>query len=345
MSNEIRNSSAPVAVAPETFSPTKHVSPERQEELLRWWELSLHYTSDDFFFEPIQPYALRKLEAAGLHIAFVEKVLEELRKQLWQCPAQCPRQFRQWCYGRIDTIAAKFARERKQRKNDKPFVYDTVGDNLRVTLCDSEGVSHLWWFPIDYLSTVKRIWPVHLRRFPNGKLYVARKARTFNHDGTWSQRVIPLHVEFVRLNPLFGSGKTYPKNGDYLDWRGDNLQTPASRGQRISEKERERRLKRSIWEASNKQSYLGENGWATVPVNIDPELIEKWERELAQGSPTTTRDILDVDSLRLFSRRLSVIEDLPEQEQDGGELSGIPVPAKPKRLWDGDEDESFFSRN
>jgi hypothetical protein len=68
---------------------------------------------------------------------------------------------------------------------------------------------------------------------------------------------------------------------------------PAFEGLSLSEKEREFRLNESIWESSWRQTHVGNNVYERVPVSIDPELIEKWERTLAEGT-AGDRDLLDV---------------------------------------------------
>jgi hypothetical protein len=272
------------------------ITPERREELLRWWGLSLCDDPDAPFWS-IESYAHHTLP----DIRFFEDALAELLRNLPRCKARNPAQFRKWCYAQIDKESARLATNEKPRHKDtKPFEPFERSGIYCIPIVDANGKEHIWKVPPDWIDDVKNlIWPVHIRWYANGRPFLARK-RSFKAPGELEQKVLPAHHTYLWFKyPGISEGDiacSRARNGDFLDWTGDNLYVPAFDGLSVSEREREFRIQEKVKESSWKEFNFGTGNrdhYQLVRVPIDSKLIEEWERKLAEGT-AGDRDILDV---------------------------------------------------
>jgi hypothetical protein len=157
----------------------------------------------DCQFESIYNYTIRRFHEVGLNVIFAEKALEALRKRLRDCPAQSPKQFRQWCRSQIERIAAQFTPQtRKPRKYAKPFKYEQHGGNCFAELQDAQGQPHTWMFPAEYLDHARLLWPVHVKRLVSGKPYLARKVSQINPDRVTEHGTVTAHSQFTDFRQL-----------------------------------------------------------------------------------------------------------------------------------------------
>ncbi len=287
---------------PKTLRPLgdrKQIEKPTLATLENWFLLS--WNPMDSEYESLVSYADRMLPSECILDNLADNVLFELSKKLHKCPARCPEQLRQWCYKQIDIQAARFnKKEKRQRKDAKPFPeFKQDGDsNIHIPLTDAQGQEHVWKIPADFLEQARSLWPVYVKKRANGKAYVARKTPVIS-PGKSKQTLFPAHHAFLGFKyPTISEGDiacSRARNGDFLDWTGDNLYVPAFDGKAVSESTTELRLKQAIAESSRKQVNVGEgyeSVYAWVPVGIDPKLIEEWERRLAEELPGD-RDILD----------------------------------------------------
>ena len=322
---------------------------QRIKDLERWWLLSLFNTSNDEWqqpYIPISEYAVGKLP----DIRFVDKALHSLESRLLDCPAKTPMQFRQWCYRDIDKLAAKLvskkASEKRRRKSTKPFQYRRNGDTCFVPLRDAEGTEHVWKIPSDWLKWAELLWPLHIKKLPNGKPYLARKVPVTQPDGKRIQTACAAHryylaFKYPTLTPDdIASTRASARTGDFLDWTNDNiyLQVADPKRKLISENQREFEIKRILYESRRKVRY-GVSGYEYVPVDIDPRELEKWVR-LSVGTMMTRHDIIERDENKpkRFRKRSYVPEDwlCDDGTEDVPGLGAIPrfggsPPAKPVR--------------
>jgi hypothetical protein len=197
-------------------------SSARQAELLHWWKLSL-YSYNGSQYVSLSDYALDKL----IDIRLSEKTLDDLEERMSKCPAKCPAQFRQWCYGQIDKQAAKIVRanegaEKALRKGTKPFQYEQHGNVCFIPLFDSKKRQHIWTIPADWLDEAKLLWPVHIRRYADGKPYVSRKVATPS-----GQKNVAIHRLFLGLSAMrheFEDNlEVQNRDGNWLNYCAGNL--------------------------------------------------------------------------------------------------------------------------
>jgi hypothetical protein len=267
-----------------------NISSPNGERLLRWWQQCLFPPEDDPY-ESIRIYAYERLN----DIRATDGCLDLLAQQLHKCKAKTWAQFRQWCCRRIDEEADRLARKRNKRRGIKPFQPVERDGIYHIALLDLEGQEHIWKVPPDFIDEVEtRLWPVHVRKHANGKPFLARK-RPINGPGGRKQVILPAHHAYLWFKyPGISKGDitcARARNGDFLDWTNDNLYVPTLDGLAVSESTKEFRLKQAIAESSWKQIATGD-GYDTVPVGIDPSLIEEWERKLMEGMPGD-RDLMD----------------------------------------------------
>lgn len=175
-------------------------------------------------YESIADYAVKRLPS----VIFAEKALEHVAKQLYKCPAQCPMQLRQWCYKQIDSLVEKINKTQKdERKNTKPLVYEQHGERIFVQLFDSKGNQHIWKFPASWLESAKKLWPVYVRYFPDGRPYVARKAPVVQPDCSREQVEVPVHRLFLGLGAVkscYGdAAEAESCDGSWLNYLDDNI--------------------------------------------------------------------------------------------------------------------------
>lgn len=198
----------------------------RQEELLRWWNLSIE-SSGDPPYEPISVYASCTLP----DLRSAEKALELLARELHTCPARCPKQFRQWCYRQIDKVAAKHSgkgrSEKHVRKGTKPFRCEQHGDVCFIPVNDAKGQQHIWKVPADRRKDAELLWPVHIRWYSDGKPYLSRKVRT--PDG---QKNVAIHRLFLGLSAVrhevSDNLEVETRDGSWLNYCNGNLSLRAS---------------------------------------------------------------------------------------------------------------------
>jgi hypothetical protein len=195
----------------------------RLDDLKKWWQLSLD-PSGESFFSGILDYAIGKLPS----IVFAEKAINKLSEKLYKCPAQCPMQFRQWCYKQIDKISASLNKpEKVERKNTKRMIYEQHGDRIFVQLFDSRGSQHIWKFPATWLETAGKLWPVYVRRYPDGRPYIARKVAVIQPDGSREQVEVPVHRLFLGLGALRhdfdDAGEAESIDGSWLNYLDNNI--------------------------------------------------------------------------------------------------------------------------
>ncbi len=167
------------------------------EDVERWfvtlWDVDMpHHQS-------IADYAAYRLPNA----IFAEKALEHIASRLHECPARSPLQLLQWCHKQIDKLIAKLGRaEKAERKNTKPLVYEQHGERIFVQLFDSKGRQHIWKFPASWLESAKKLWPVYVRIFPDGKPYLAHKTPVVKADCSREQVEVPVHRLFLGLGAV-----------------------------------------------------------------------------------------------------------------------------------------------
>lgn len=199
------------------------------DDLQRWFILS--WATMGAGFIPLREYVEEKLPSdlsASGDDTFADKALEALAANLHKCRAISPQQLRQWCYKQIDRLAAAVnKRKKKVRKNTKPFRYEQHGEKCFIPLRDSKGKEHLWIIPASWLETARQLWPVYLRRYPDKRLYVARKVSVLQPDGSREQIEIGLHRIFMGLGAakhnFDDAGEVTAQDGSWLNFAGDNL--------------------------------------------------------------------------------------------------------------------------
>lgn len=202
-----------------------------QEQRLRWFESSLYEGED---YTPIFDHATWQLK----DIQFAEQAIASLSGQLHKSRARTPSQLRKWCCGRIDRLAEKLnphKREKKPRKNQRDFEAEIDGDVCRQTLYytpikgPNAGVTqeHIFSFPLSWLPEATEHWPYHLKKYIDGRFYVAKKHPVPNPNGTTSQKDVPLHRLFLGLSPVIERHEDNPriicKNKNWLDYTNGNV--------------------------------------------------------------------------------------------------------------------------
>jgi hypothetical protein len=266
-------------------------------------------------------YAYERLRDVRVYDDYLNLLAEQLHK----CKAKSWAQFRQWCRRQIDKEAARLARKGNQRRGIKPFQPIERDGIYHIALLDPAGQEHIWKVPPDFIDEVEtRLWPLHVRRQANGKPYLARK-KPINGPAGRKQVILPAHHVYLWFKyPGIREGDiacARARNGDFLDWTNDNLYVPTFDGLAISESTKEFRIKQAIAESSWKQ-IATDDGYDTVPVGIDPLLIEEWERKLMEGM-SGDRDILDLGT------RADLDVDLLMRRGYNGDVDGPDKPTRP----------------
>lgn len=199
------------------------------EELERWF-LNAWEPSIDADFVPLGNYAHEKLstETWTASPSFADKVFLALASNLYECRAKTPAQLRKWCYRQIDRIAAALhRRQRKLRKNTKPFVYEQHGNKCFIPLRDSTGKQHLWIIPADWLEEARKLWPVYIRRYPDKRFYVARKVSVAQPDGSRVQQEVGIHRIFMGLGGVKhnfdDAAEVRANDGNWLNFADNNI--------------------------------------------------------------------------------------------------------------------------
>lgn len=185
------------------------------EDRERWFALS---------WNVIFEYALEKLP----NITFIDNAVEALARQLHECPARCPKQLRQWCYRRIDKLVAQLNKtEKALRHGTKEFVYERHGENCFIELHDPKGEHHVWKIPADWLEQARQLWPVYVRKYPDGRHYVARKVTVIQPDGSRVQKEVAVHRLFLGLGAVRhnedDAGKAETADGSWLNFCDGNI--------------------------------------------------------------------------------------------------------------------------
>lgn len=192
----------------------------QQEILLRWWNLCL-YPSENGTHQSLHAYASERLKDVG---RTPEDYVEQLAGRLHKCKAKTLAQFRKWCNRQIDNAAAKLERQgtKRERKGTKAFAYEQHGDVCFIPLSDSTGGQHVWTIPADWLEEARSLWPVHIRRFSDGRPYVSRKVATAN-----GQRNVPIHRLFLGLSAVRhevqDNLESQNRDGSWLNYCDGNL--------------------------------------------------------------------------------------------------------------------------
>jgi hypothetical protein len=185
------------------------------EDRERWFSIS---------WDAIIDYALQKLP----NILFVEKAVDAIARQLNKCRAMCPKQLRQWCYRKIDNLAAQLNRtEKALRHGTKDFRYEQHGEKCFIQLHDAEGEQHVWKIPADWLEQARMLWPVYVRKYPDGRHYVAKKVPIIQPDGSRVQKEVSVHRLFLGLGVVrrteADAGEAESQDGSWLNFCDGNI--------------------------------------------------------------------------------------------------------------------------
>jgi hypothetical protein len=162
------------------------------------------------------------------NITFMDKAVDALALQLHYCPARCPEQLRQWCYRRIDKLVAKLNKtEKALRRGTKDFRYEQHGDNCFIQLHDAAGEQHIWKVPTDWLETARQLWPVYVRKYPDGRHYVSKKVSVIQPDSSCLQKEVAVHRLFLGLGAVkrtkADAGEAQTDDGSWLNFCNDNI--------------------------------------------------------------------------------------------------------------------------
>jgi hypothetical protein len=188
----------------------------RQLELEKWFTAS---------YEAIEAHIYECVA-----VTRTENILTRLCSELPKCKAKSPAQFRKWAFRVIDRLADQSRVvghtilppvSSLPRKGIKPFAYEVHGDKAFIRLQDA--YNHVWIIPSHWLTAAKRLWPVHLRKFPDGTLYLAKKFRQLKADGSVGQTVIPVHRLFLDAQP---GEFVVTTSGNYLDFTDVHIRKP-----------------------------------------------------------------------------------------------------------------------
>ena len=173
-----------------------------------------------------------------------ESVLCRLATDLQKCRAKSRTQFLSWVSRQARKCAEEYANDtrhfndnvnlqevlaasRPERKNTKQLIYEQHGDKVFIQLSHL-GKPLVWIIPTEWFPVAKRLWPVHVRLYPQSGPYIAKKVPRLRPDGKREQVTVPLHRLFVDCGgqSLVGdhaAQSVFARNGNYLDWTGGNL--------------------------------------------------------------------------------------------------------------------------
>jgi hypothetical protein len=192
-------------------------------DIERWfiasWDAIISYT-----FERLKECKGNGIERTAV---YAEKVLEHLAGRMGKSRAKCPQQLRKWFYRQIDRHVEMYLKSEKDLREAKPMVYEQHGAKVFIDLLDADGQPQLWIIPADRLDWARQLWPVYIRRYPDGRPYVARKVPVLQADGSHVQVEAGLHRIFMGLGAVKhnynDAAEIRAVDGNWLNFADDNL--------------------------------------------------------------------------------------------------------------------------